>query len=84
MKRFYSNLKKGKAKDVALRLAKLKYLTEADPLTSHPHYWMGYVTIGNTQPLFFSYDFYFFIGLILFLAIILADQIIRQRKKRKI
>jgi hypothetical protein len=52
MKEFYRNLKFGKPKDVALRNAKLKYLSQADPMTSHPHFWLGYITVGNPDPLF--------------------------------
>ncbi|RIH63012.1 CHAT domain-containing protein [Mariniphaga sediminis] len=84
MSSFYRNLKKGRATDEALRLAKLKYLENANPRMAHPHYWLGYVSIGNTQPLFRSYDFYFFGLLILVLTGIITDQlIIRIKKARK-
>lgn len=83
MSTFYQNLKKGRPTDEALRLAKLDYLEHANPRMAHPHYWLGYVSIGNAQPLFRSYDFYFFGLLVLALAGIAVDQFIRFKKVRK-
>ncbi len=51
MSYFYKYLSKGEAKDQALRLAKLYYLKNADQLNAHPHYWAGYVSIGEVKPL---------------------------------
>jgi CHAT domain-containing protein len=83
MSSFYENLKKGRPTDEALRLAKLEYLENANPRMAHPHYWLGYVSIGNSAPLFRSRDYYFFGLLILVTIGILIDQIIRIRKSRK-
>lgn len=83
MRSFYQILKKGRSTDNALRQAKLKYLENANPRLAHPHYWLGYVSIGTTEPLFRSYDFYFFGLLILALAGLAADQIIHFRKFKK-
>jgi CHAT domain-containing protein/tetratricopeptide (TPR) repeat protein len=83
MSSFYQNLKKGRPTDEALRLAKLDYLEHANPRMAHPHYWLGYVSIGNAQPLFRSYDFYFFGLLVLALAGIAVDQFIRFKRVRK-
>ena len=83
MSTFYQNLKKGRPTDEALRLAKLDYLEHANPRMAHPHYWLGYLSIGNAQPLFRSYDFYFFGLLALALAGIAVDQFIRFKKVRK-
>ena len=49
---FYKNLKKGKNKSEALRLAKLSYLdkTQNNDL-KHPYYWSGFVINGNTDAL---------------------------------
>ncbi|MBL7969489.1 MAG: CHAT domain-containing protein [Prolixibacteraceae bacterium] len=66
MEDFYYFISKGKRKDVALRMAKLKHLDSSDPLTSHPHYWLAYVNIGNPEPLKTSADKY----LLVFLAIV--------------
>lgn len=80
---FYKNLKSGKSKDDALRMAKLEYLENANSRMAHPHYWLGFVSIGDESPIYKSYDFYFFIVLILALTGIGIDQIIRIKKARK-
>jgi len=83
MSSFYHNLKAGKSKDEALRLSKLEYLENANPRTAHPHYWLGYVSIGDNSPLFRSNDFYFFVILIIILFGIMIDQLIRIKKRIK-
>jgi CHAT domain-containing protein/Tfp pilus assembly protein PilF len=83
MTSFYKNIKKGKSKDESLRLAKLEYLDSANSRRAHPHYWLGFVSIGDNSPLYVSYDFYFFILLILALAGVGIDQAIRIKKARK-
>jgi len=50
MESFYKYLKKGYSKDQALRQAKLDLLETGDPLTAHPRFWAGYVSIGNQNP----------------------------------
>lgn len=80
---FYKNLKKGKAKDEALRSAKLEYLASVNSRLAHPHYWLGFISLGDDKPMFVSYDFYFFIILIIALAGIGIDQLIRIKKTRK-
>jgi hypothetical protein len=65
-------LSRGKRKDVALRMAKLNHLDSADPLTAHPHYWLGYVSVGNQEPLYAKKDVYFVVvifAVIIFLAV---------------
>ena len=51
MTNFYSYLKEGQTKDIALQNAKLEYLRTASQLRSHPYFWSAYVNIGNTKPL---------------------------------
>ncbi|NLB25357.1 MAG: CHAT domain-containing protein [Bacteroidales bacterium] len=80
MNSFYKNLKKGNPKDKALRNAKLEYLENATPHTAHPHFWIGYVSIGDPSPIFRSYDFYLFLILIFSLLGIITDQLIRLKK----
>jgi CHAT domain-containing protein len=84
MKEFYRNLKSGKSKDIALRNAKLKHIQNADPLMSHPHFWLGYITIGQTEPLFSGNEIYFFGTLILIAFLLIADhfrkKLIRARR----
>ena len=83
MTSFYKNLKHGKDKDESLRLAKLEYLESVNSRRAHPHYWLGFVSIGDNSALYLSYDFYFFILLILALTGIGIDQAIRIKKARK-
>lgn len=80
---FYKNLRKGKTKDQALRLAKIEYLENANPRLAHPHYWQGFVIIGDNSALYRSYDYYFFGFLILAVIGIITDQLIRLKKARK-
>lgn len=82
MEDFYYYLSKGKRKDVALRMAKLKHLENSDPLTAHPHFWLGYVSIGNTDPIRTSKDVYFIIFLFAFSVLIFADWYFRKRKRK--
>ena len=51
MNAFFQQLKEGKPKDDALRLAKLEYLSQADPLQAHPSNWATFVVVGNADPL---------------------------------
>lgn len=47
---FYSQLKKGQLKDVALYEAKRAYLNDPDKTTFlHPFYWAGIIPIGNME-----------------------------------
>ncbi|MFK7949597.1 MAG: CHAT domain-containing protein, partial [Saprospiraceae bacterium] len=41
----------GMNKDEALYQAKLTFLKQEDFSTLHPHYWAGFVSIGDTQPI---------------------------------
>ena len=84
MRNFYSYLSKGKRKDEALQMAKLKHLELSDPLTSHPHYWLGYVNIGNPEPLYTSKDIYFIIFLFVIILLVFIDWHYRRKKPRKI
>lgn len=51
---FYGHLVEGKAKDQALRLAKLEYLAHGEGRTLHPQYWAGLVLMGDTAPIAFT------------------------------
>ena len=44
---FYENLQAGEEKHEALRQAKLRFLSEADQLHSHPYYWSAFVAYGD-------------------------------------
>jgi CHAT domain-containing protein len=51
MHTLYVHLKEGQTKDQALRKAKLTFLANADPVTSHPYYWGALNLIGSSAPL---------------------------------
>ncbi len=79
---FYRNIKNGYTKDEALRRAKVSYISQSDPMKSHPYYWLGYVSIGKQTPLFKSKAGYF-AGLIIFvfLAIVLEKWYLKRKKR---
>lgn len=77
MKNYYRNLRLGKTKDRALQEAKIRYLREADPLTSHPHLWMGMITIGNPESLFHGKE-KFFLLVVGIIILYLAFDLIRK------
>ena len=83
MSQFYKYLKRGKAKDEALRRAKLEYLEKSNSRRSHPHYWLSYINVGDNSPLYKSYDFYFYIVLIVVMMLVISDQLLRIKKARK-
>ncbi len=83
MQDFYYFLSKGKRKDVALRMAKIKHLDTSDPLTAHPHYWLGYVTIGSSEPLFTNKHIYFIILLAVVIIFVVTDLYFRRKRMRK-
>ena len=51
---FYTHLKNGDTKDVALQKAKLNYLQTASPSQSMPFYWTNLISIGDMQALNFD------------------------------
>ena len=51
---FYTHLKNGDTKDVALQKAKLNYLQTAAPSQSMPFYWTNLISIGDMQALDFD------------------------------
>lgn len=83
MKDFYRLLVGGKSKDEALQMAKLEHIADADPLKAHPHYWLGYVAVGNTVPLFVSRDVYFVLIIFVVILLFTIDQIYRRNKQSK-
>lgn len=51
MRDFYYQLSKGEEKDVALRMAKLKYLKVTPPVYLDPYYWAAYEIMGDKSPI---------------------------------
>ncbi len=87
MQIFYRNLSEGMDKDIALQKAKIEYIEESHQLGAHPHYWAGYVNIGETHPLYqigVSKDSMLLMSsggvLILLLAGVFGIRFIRRRK----
>ena len=81
---FYENLAKGMPKDKALHQAKLTFLKREDYVFLHPHYWAGFVAIGDVQPIKHpnTHLFYWIIGAA-FLLISGLFFIHQQRKKKQ-
>ena len=75
---FYQNLVKGKRKDDALRLAKLKYLEKTDPINAHPRFWASLVITGNQDALYHNF---FLNKILLFICIVLFVIIIVRKGK---
>lgn len=46
---FYEQLAEGKATAEALRQAQINFLDQQDRLTTHPHYWAGFVLVGQEK-----------------------------------
>ncbi|HAX97218.1 MAG TPA: hypothetical protein DCY35_11990 [Prolixibacteraceae bacterium] len=84
MKEFYKNLKSGKPVDIALKNAKLEHIKHSDPFTSHPHFWLGYISIGLNEPIFRGYDYIFYITLSIILVLVIFDQWYRKKRTKKI
>jgi CHAT domain-containing protein len=47
--RFYFYLSKGKAKDEAMRLARIDYIKSSQPVYSNPFYWAAYEVLGDSS-----------------------------------
>ncbi|WP_318309227.1 CHAT domain-containing tetratricopeptide repeat protein [Flagellimonas crocea] len=73
---FYGHLLSGKAKDEALRLAKLDYLAHAEGRALHPQYWAGLILMGDTSPVELSqtklWPLWGFVALILVLWVVVV------------
>jgi hypothetical protein len=76
MTAYYKYIREGYTKDDALRMAKLKFLADADQLKSHPYFWANYITIGDTRALYSIYQQVWFIVLVSgFICLLLASLI---------
>jgi len=81
---FYDYLSRGYEKDAALRMAKLDYLDTADKLRAHPHFWAGFVNIGDTGavPLQKNYPVWAVI-LVFVVVMIMAVYLFRRLRRHK-
>jgi len=80
---FYKHLSRGKRKDVALALAKRKYLKtkENSGNRSHPAFWGGLICIGNPKPVTYpKYHIYGIAGL-LFVTVIMVRRKYKKQMK---
>lgn len=83
MELFYQELKKGKRKSEALRIAKLTFLEEADEITSDPFYWSSYYILGDDSPIAFSDEkrkVGWVLLIVLVLLVITSTVILKNRK----
>ncbi len=78
MKEFYRNLLFGKTKDAALQTAKLNYLQKANPVTAHPHLWLGYISIGDPEPLFSGIKNFLLVLMSLIMIYLVAAMVIKK------
>lgn len=53
---FYKYLAKGFSKSEALRSAKLNHIGSSHPALSHPYFWAGMTLVGDSRPLYTSYN----------------------------
>lgn len=51
MEFFYQELKQGKNKSEALRLAKLSYIERAEGIAAHPAFWAAFIQLGDNSTL---------------------------------
>jgi CHAT domain-containing protein/Tfp pilus assembly protein PilF len=85
MTEFYRALSRGRAKDAALRKAKIKFIEEANLTQAHPFYWSAYICVGNTDPLFIPTTLIriIVISVLTGVAILwIIKRILRKRKKK--
>jgi len=83
MKYFYTYLKEGYSKDKALQLAKLQFLGENDPFYSNPHFWAGFVQIGDTVPVKFEKLYSKFVWALLIAFVLAVSGFIYLKSHRK-
>lgn len=85
MRDFYFGLKNCEPKDVALRNAKLKYLSKSNSKTAAPFFWGGTVPIGDQQSLVFaSHNSILKYSLVLVFIILLSTASYFYFKRRKV
>lgn len=75
MKVFYQELKDGKDKSEALRVAKMEYLENASLFRSNPFYWGSFFVLGDDSPIEFkksNQSIYALIGGFVLILLILA------------
>ena len=83
MQYFYEGLADGTSKSKALRLAKLRYLEQSDPLSANPYYWGGFIFLGKTNAVSTMPRLHVTLGLFIGLLLITLIVFILKRRSRK-
>lgn len=88
MTQFYDNLRKGMSKDEALQVAKTNFIRTEKERNTHPHFWAGFIPIGNMNAIemaegntFIKSNTMYLIGI--FLVLLLIAFIIWRQKNDK-
>ncbi len=81
---FYTNLKAGESKSLALHNAKLEYLKTNSLSEASPYYWASFILIGDDSPIELNTSFNIYYYLILAALIGLIVFILKKRKKTKL
>ena len=80
MQLFYQHLKEGKAKDEALRAAKMQFISRPGAAQAHPFFWAAFILSGDITPIevngqtFPAWGYVLLIGLFVFLALRFAKR----------
>lgn len=78
---FYDNIKSGKPKDEALRLAKLDYIRNIDGRTLAPQFWAGLVLMGDTSPIEISEKYNWLYWILTLVLVLCMGLYIRKRSR---
>lgn len=79
----YKKLQQLNRLDDALRNSKLEFLENADPVTSHPFYWAGYVVAGKAGRLvIYNYNLRLVLSLVSILTMVIAFLLLKRFRNR--
>lgn len=81
--RFYKHLSYGKAKNEAMRSAKLDYLSDALPAYANPLYWAAYEVMGDNTPVS-RRNITLFVVITVLIVIIACSILLLYRRRRRI
>ena len=79
---FYDYLEDGQPKDIALRNAKLGYLSQAKGRTLHPQYWGGLVLMGDSGPISISTSRPWWLWVCILIGALIISYLFYFRQKR--